>query len=129
MRIHPNINDHGSVFLTTMIAIFLMTLVGAYTYQMSTQDIHFVRQLEKSTQAQQLAEAGLARALSKITSTSSDTFESVVNNDSNFPLTSLAPGTYDASVTQISSGDSGGDDDDHEDDDHEDDDHEDDDHD
>ncbi len=117
-------DQRGNIFLTTLIITFLMALVGAYTYQMSTQDLHYVKRVEKATQAHQLAEAGLARALSTITNASSAEFESVVGDDANFPLTELEPGTYDASVNAIGSGvveDEGDDDDDHGDDDDDDD--------
>ncbi len=121
MRVQA-MNQRGSVFLTTLIATFLMSLVGAYTYQMATQDLRFVRRLEKATQARQLAEAGLARALSTITNSSSDQFYSVIGTASNFPLTTLGPGTYDASVNSITPGEDEDDDGDHGDDDDDDDD-------
>lgn len=92
-------NPNGSVFITTIISTFLMTLMGAYAYQMATQDLHFVHRMEKAAQAHQLAEAGLARALSLIASVSGSNFTTAINTASNFPVTSLGPGTYDASTT------------------------------
>ncbi len=95
-------NQRGNIFLITLIIVFLMTLVGMYAYQMSTRDLHYAQRLEKAAQAHQLAEAGLARALSTITAAPSDQFETVINASDNFPLTELDPGTYDASVSAIS---------------------------
>ncbi len=90
-------NQRGTVFLTTMICVFLMTLTGGYLYKMSAYNSNFANRLQKSTQAQMLAEAGLSRALSTIRAS-----WSAASNASNFPLTTLGPGTYDASVSTVS---------------------------
>ncbi len=57
-------NNKGTIFITTLISTFLMTLVGGYAYEMATRDLHFVHRMEKAAQAQQLAEAGMSRAIS-----------------------------------------------------------------
>ncbi len=87
-------NSKGSVFLTTMVCAFVMSLVAGFTYKTSTYNSSFVNRIQKSMQSQHLAEAGLVRALSTIRTSWSSTASS-----SNFPLTSLGNGTYDASVT------------------------------
>lgn len=89
-------NQKGSIFLSTMVCVFIMSLVGGYSYQMSASNSTFINRLQKSLQAQQLAEAGLVRALSTIRASWSS-----VNNTGSFPLTSLGTGTYDASVSSI----------------------------
>ena len=90
-------NQRGSVFLTTMVCIFLMSLTSGYMYQMSAYNSNFTNRLQQSTQAQILAEAGLNRAISTIRASWSA--GSVANN---FPLTSLGNGSYDASVSTVS---------------------------
>ena len=89
-------SQKGSVFLTTMICVFLMSLTGGYLYKVSSEGSHFMNRLQKSTQAQILAEAGLARALSTLRNN-----WATYSNASNFPSTSLGEGSYDASVTTI----------------------------
>ncbi len=90
-------NSKGSVFLTTMVCAFVMSLVAGFTYKTSTYNSSFVNRLQKSMQAQHLAEAGLVRALSTIR-----TSWSSINTASNFPATNLGNGTYDATVTNSS---------------------------
>ncbi len=87
----------GSTFLITMVCVFVMSLVGGYSYQLSSYNSTYVNRLQKSLQAHQLAEAGLVRALSTIRSNWSQ-----VNNAAAFPLTTFGTGTYDAGVTNIS---------------------------
>ncbi len=87
-------DQKGTIFLATLIITFLMVLMGGFIYQLTTTDIHTINRLKYSTQAQQLADAGLHRALSLLNSN-----WNAVNNASNFPLTTLNPGTYQASVT------------------------------
>ncbi len=84
----------GSVFLTTMVCVFVMSLVGGFTYKTSTYNSAYINRLQQSMQAQQLAEAGLMRALSTVR-----TSWTAASTPSNFPLTSLGNGTYDASVS------------------------------
>lgn len=88
-------NARGSVFLSTMICTLLMTMVGGYTYKMTSANTHFVNQIRKSTQAQQLADAGLNKALAQIRSN-----WSAVSGA--FAAASLGSGSY--STTVVSSG-------------------------
>lgn len=85
----------GTIFLTTMICLFLMTLMGGYAFQMAGQDLHFIGMLKKSAQAQYLAEAGIAEAASILTAD----FDAK-DNALNFPETALGEGTYDVTVVQ-----------------------------
>jgi Tfp pilus assembly protein PilX len=62
-------NQKGTIFVTTLVSLFMMTLVGGSIFTLTSQDMHFVRRLEKSTQAQSLAEAGLARAFAGLRQT------------------------------------------------------------
>ncbi|GEM_PF-1108536 len=65
-----NLKDQaGTIFVTTLVALFMMTLVGGAIFSITSQDMHFVRRLEKSAQAQSLAEAGLARAFAGLRNT------------------------------------------------------------
>ncbi len=89
-------NDRGSVFLATMVGIFIMSLVSGYSYKLSSYNSAYVNRLQKSMQAQQLAEAGLVRALSTLRSNWNQ-----VSNAGAFPLTNLGSGSYDASVSNI----------------------------
>jgi hypothetical protein len=88
-------NKKGSVFITTMITMLLMVMVGGSIFSVATQDFFFINRLKKSLQAQYLAEAGLATALSTLnidfTRKSTASF---------FPLTTLGDGTYDATVSE-----------------------------
>jgi hypothetical protein len=86
----------GSTFLVTMVSVFIMSLVGGYSYQLSAHNSAYVNRLQKSMQAHQLAEAGLVRALSTVRSDWTQ-----VSNAGAFPLTTLGTGTYDASVSNI----------------------------
>lgn len=90
-------NRRGTVFLTTMVCIFLMSTTSGYLYVMSAQNSHYANRLQKSTQALMLAESGLARALSTIQDDWGTT-----SSDGNFPTTALGTGTYNASVSAIS---------------------------
>ena len=88
-------NERGGVFITTIIATFMMTLMAAGIFALTSQDISFISRLKRSTQARHLAEAGLARALSTLSGNWAGR-----NTPANFPLTTLAQGTYDATVTE-----------------------------
>ena len=90
-------NRRGTVFLTTMVCVFLMSTTGGYLYVMSARNSHYANQLQKSTQALMLAESGLARALSTI-----KVDWNAISSDGNFPETSLGTGTYDAGVATVS---------------------------
>ena len=87
-------SQKGTVFITTIICSCLMAMMGGYMYQMNAYDLHYVNQLKKSSQAQELADAGLGKALSVLA-----TDWSTVSSDANFPTTTLGPGTYNVTVT------------------------------
>ncbi len=88
------LNQRGAIFLSTLIATFLMTLVGGYMYQLATSDLHLVHRMENAAQAQQLADAGLAKALSIIKNS-----WAARNVSSNFTSTTLSPGSFSTAVT------------------------------
>jgi hypothetical protein len=94
MKNHFIRNQRGTVFLTTMICAGLMAMISGYTYQLSSQHLHYVNQLKRSTQAQELADAGLSKALSLIATNWAN-----ISNAANFPLTNLSGGTYDVAIT------------------------------
>ena len=50
-------NQKGSLFLTTAIASFVMTLVAGYMYELTSTEVRTVHRMLSSSQAQQLAEA------------------------------------------------------------------------
>lgn len=91
--------DKGTVFISTMISMLLMTLVSGYIFQVTNQDMRFVTQLQRSLQAQYLAEAGLAKAVAVLYN---DWDEKT--NAAAFPSTALDQGTFDATVTQVGAG-------------------------
>lgn len=88
-------NQNGAVFLITMICVFLMTMVAGYIYQASSYNSHYINQLRRSTEAQMIADAGLAKALSTIR----NNWNAVGGS---FPTTTLGAGSYSTSV--VSSG-------------------------
>lgn len=88
--------DRGTIFLQTIVSMFIMTLMAGYIVNVSTQDSRMVRTLNRSAAAQNLAEAGLAQAFSALKADFNDWADA-----SNYPLTNLGGGTYDASVTRI----------------------------
>ncbi len=92
-------NELGSVFITTMVVTFMMTLMAAGIFTLTSQDFSFIARLKKSTQAHHLAEAGLAHALSTLSTNWAGR-----STAANFPLTTLAQGTYDATVTEPTTG-------------------------
>lgn len=94
---NPLKDTTGSVFVTTMLSMLMMVMVGGHLYQMSSYDMTIVQSMKRSAQAQALAEAGLARALATLQSD-----WSTRNNAANFPVTALGQGSYDASVSQVS---------------------------
>lgn len=85
--------ERGTVFMTTMISMFIMTLIATYVFEVSSQDLNLAKQMDKSLQALGLAEAGLAEALSRL---------KVDINDTIFNETPLGEGTYAASVSTVS---------------------------
>lgn len=67
MRIREKLsNTTGSALITMMVCMLLMTTTGGYMYQASIQNSHFTGKLRVSTQAQAVAEAGLAAALARV---------------------------------------------------------------
>ena len=88
-------SQQGTVFLTTMIIMFLMVLVSASVFQLSTQHMHYISVLRKSSQAQYLAEAGLSAAVATLTANFSNK-----DNAGLFPATTLGVGSYDVTVVQ-----------------------------
>ncbi len=88
-------SQQGTIFLTTMIIMFLMVLVSGSVFQLSTQHMHYISVLRKSSQAQYLAEAGLAAAVATLTANFSNK-----DNAAMFPATNLGVGSYDVTVVQ-----------------------------
>ncbi|OIO37807.1 MAG: hypothetical protein AUJ71_04460 [Candidatus Omnitrophica bacterium CG1_02_49_16] len=86
--------EKGTIFLTTMVSMLIMILIGGYIFQVTTQDTHLIAKMKKSLQAQQIAEAGLARGLSTLATNWSS---SIATSD-----VSLGVGSYSTSL--ISSG-------------------------
>jgi hypothetical protein len=84
----------GSVFVTTMISMLVMLLVGGYMYAMSESGVHNVKQLQGRTQAKYLAEAGLANALGALRAN--------WQTSATFAATTLANGSYSATVSTSS---------------------------
>ena len=91
-------NQKGSLFVTTAIASFAMVLMASYMYELTSTEVHSIHQMLKSSQAQQLAEAGLSRAINTLAAS-----WAARSSDSNFPTTSLGAGTYNASFSTVSS--------------------------
>ncbi len=94
-EITMRINQQGAVFVTTMICTLLMLMVGGSLYQLTAHEFIFAKHVDNSMRAQSLAEAGLAKAFATLSTNNFDT------NASNFPLTNLDGGTYDASVATV----------------------------
>jgi len=88
------INEKGTIFMTTMISMFIMILMGGYIFQVTTQDTRLIAQMKRSQQAQQIAEAGLARGLSMLYTNWASSV--TVNN------VSLGVGTYSTSLSSSS---------------------------
>ncbi|OIO39657.1 MAG: hypothetical protein AUJ72_00275 [Candidatus Omnitrophica bacterium CG1_02_46_14] len=66
MKINLFRSETGTIFLATMVSMMIMILIGGFIFQLTSQDTRLVIQMKRSLQAQQLAEAGLARALSTL---------------------------------------------------------------
>jgi hypothetical protein len=88
-------NVRGSAFLTTLVLMLLMVSTGGYMYKASAQSSHFTGELRQATQAQAIAEAGLAQALGRLRGN-----WSLIS--SSFPSGSLGGGSY--STTLVTSG-------------------------
>lgn len=87
-------SQSGSIFLSTMISMFMMVITGGAIFNLTAQDMRFINRLKKSTQAKHLAEAGLSEAISKLRTTWSSTIA--------YPAVALGTGTYQASVKTVS---------------------------
>lgn len=85
-------NQNGTVFITTLVCLFLMILMATYVFDLTSRDVRIVNQMKKSAQALYLAEAGLNQALATIAMDATAI-------DDDFPSTSLGGGVYDAAVT------------------------------
>ena len=85
-------NSTGSVLVTMMVCMLLMTITGGYMYQATTQSSHFTGKLRISTQAQAVAEAGLAAALARVRGN-----WALIN--SGFPSGGIDNGTYATAMT------------------------------
>src|SRR3989338_8967246 len=84
----------GSIFVTTLVTLFLMVLVGGSAFVLTNSHLHYFNRLKKSTQAQYLAEAGLAHAFGNLNST--------WTTSASYPTTAMGPGTYQATVSTTS---------------------------
>src|SRR5688572_26578495 len=80
----------GTVFLATMVSMFIMLLIGSALYTISDQGNFQVRQLQRSTQAKYLADAGLSNALGSLKNTWA--------SSASFSSTNLGLGAFSASV-------------------------------
>ncbi len=88
------LNETGTIFLTTMVSMMIMILIAGYIFKVSAQDTTLVAEMKDSTQAQQVAEGGLARALSHLYSSWSSSYS--------ISSTTLGPGTYSTSMSSSS---------------------------
>jgi len=87
-------NARGTVFVTTMVTMFIMALTGAYFFDMSSHGMAYVKRIEHSAQSKYLADAALARIYSTVTS--------AAPTGASFSNQSLGPGTYTASISTVS---------------------------
>ncbi len=87
--------EKGTVFLTTMVVTFLILMVGSSVFSLCSQELFLAKSLNKATQAQNLADAGLSEAIAVLSVSFSKK-----NNPANFPLRTLANGTYDVTVVE-----------------------------
>ena len=83
-------NQEGTVFVTTLVTMFLIILTGAQFFTMSSRSLAYIKSLERSTQAKYLADAALARMYGALNNSFS-TSTAYANQ-------SLGLGTYSASV-------------------------------
>lgn len=87
-------NEKGAIFLSTMVVLLVMVIVGGSIFNLTSQDIFFVNRLKKSTQARQLAEAGLAQACASL---KASWFSNIA-----YAQASVGAGTYQATVATSS---------------------------
>lgn len=88
----------GSALLTTFLLVMFVALAGAGMYQYSSQQIFSVARTRDYLRAKVIAEAGANQAYNRMRYDFS-----ARNNAANFPLTSFGGGTYDVTVTSVSS--------------------------
>lgn len=86
----------GTIFITVMLVSALMVLIGVSISNLIMQDVHMVRHLKQSTQAQYLAEAGVSRALAGLATAASFGAYSPPGT------VTLGPGTYNITVSSSS---------------------------
>ncbi|MGB2705418.1 MAG: hypothetical protein WBC74_00950 [Candidatus Omnitrophota bacterium] len=82
-------NKKGIIFIAVMIISMLMVFIAVAASNMILQDVHIVRHLKYSIQAQYLAEAGVSDALARLVTLSAISFSE-----------NLAGGTYDVTVSE-----------------------------
>ena len=87
-------NEKGAIFLSTMVSLLVMVIVGGSIFNLTSQDLFFINRLKKSTQARQLAEAGLAQACA--------TLKASWTANTAYPQTSVGSGTYQATAATSS---------------------------
>lgn len=87
-------NEKGAIFLSTMVSLLVMVIIGGSILNLTSQDIFFVNRLKKSTQARQLAEAGLAQACAALKASWS--------SNAAYAEASIGVGTYQATVATSS---------------------------
>ena len=88
-------SEKGAIFITVLIISMLTIFIAVGASNMLLQDVHMIKHLKRSMQAQYVAEGGISDALAKIAASFS-----AKDNPGNFPLTNLGDGTYDVTVTQ-----------------------------
>lgn len=88
-------NKKGVVLVTVIVISMLMAFIGMSASNMLLQDMHMVRRLKHSNEAQYLAESGISVALATLASSFS-----AKDNPANFPQTDLGNGTYDVTVSE-----------------------------
>jgi len=85
-------HERGTVFVSTMMSMFLMVLTGAYMYQMAGQGFHQVKQLQTRAQAKYLADAGVSAALGSLKT-------SWTANNATLASASLGIGSFTAGIS------------------------------
>jgi hypothetical protein len=90
--------NKGVIFIIVMVMSMLMVFIAVSASNMLLQDVHMVKHLKYSTEAQYLAESGISDALATLVELGFP----ARTNPANFPQKNLGEGTYD--VTVIESG-------------------------
>ena len=84
-------NKKGFIFLSTLVALSTMVLIGTSLFSYTNNILYFFGKLKKSTQANYLAQAGMACAMANLAS-------SYTSNATYAPV-SLEPGAFQATVS------------------------------